>query len=289
MCGTLLTDLNPNRSDTAQAAYNLVRCLGAGAFIAALEPLVMAPHHSRAQMADHRLSKGIIVQDEVDPQSSGRACGYSKWMSEAIFAHVHNHTDMNASRPTKDALTSHDMQSEPQPEARPTASTLTATAMAYLKVFKTLDPDTIAPIQADNYKHTFAPASLHPPGPFTRETFAHHLTQTRELLRSFPVRVKQLWPNPSLNQVIVWSDSETEFHEHVKDSNGDGDGDEWKYRGEYMWLLAMDKNGEKVEHVLEFLDSKGTDQLRALMVRARKRKEEVEGHGHGRMEGGWDM
>ncbi|KAH9893766.1 major facilitator superfamily domain-containing protein [Xylariomycetidae sp. FL2044] len=42
MCGTLLTDLNPKRSATAQAAYNLVRCLGAGAGIAALEPLVDA-------------------------------------------------------------------------------------------------------------------------------------------------------------------------------------------------------------------------------------------------------
>ncbi|KAI1821718.1 major facilitator superfamily domain-containing protein [Xylaria intraflava] len=40
MCGTLLTDLNANRSATAQAAYNLIRCLGAGAGIAALEPLV---------------------------------------------------------------------------------------------------------------------------------------------------------------------------------------------------------------------------------------------------------
>lgn len=40
MCGTLLTDLNSSRSATAQAAYNLVRCLGAGAAVAALEPLV---------------------------------------------------------------------------------------------------------------------------------------------------------------------------------------------------------------------------------------------------------
>lgn len=42
MCGTLLTDLNPHRSATAQAAYNLVRCIGAGVGIAALNPLVNA-------------------------------------------------------------------------------------------------------------------------------------------------------------------------------------------------------------------------------------------------------
>lgn len=42
MCGTLLTDLNIHQSATAQAASNLVRCLSAGAAIAALQPLVDA-------------------------------------------------------------------------------------------------------------------------------------------------------------------------------------------------------------------------------------------------------
>lgn len=42
MCGTLLTDLNTNKSATAQAANNLVRCLSAGGLIAALQPLITA-------------------------------------------------------------------------------------------------------------------------------------------------------------------------------------------------------------------------------------------------------
>ena len=42
MCGTLLTDFNATKSATAQASYNLVRCLGAGAGIAALQPVVEA-------------------------------------------------------------------------------------------------------------------------------------------------------------------------------------------------------------------------------------------------------
>lgn len=42
LCGTLLTDLNPNASATVQASYNLVRCLGAGAAIAAQQPLADA-------------------------------------------------------------------------------------------------------------------------------------------------------------------------------------------------------------------------------------------------------
>lgn len=42
LCGTLLTDLNPHASATVQASYNLVRCLGAGAGIAAQQPLTDA-------------------------------------------------------------------------------------------------------------------------------------------------------------------------------------------------------------------------------------------------------
>ena len=42
LCGTLLTDLNPNASATVQASYNLIRCIGAGAVIAAQQPLADA-------------------------------------------------------------------------------------------------------------------------------------------------------------------------------------------------------------------------------------------------------
>ncbi|KAK7427040.1 hypothetical protein QQZ08_006467 [Neonectria magnoliae] len=40
--GTLLTDYNAHRSATAQAAFNLVRCLGAGAGTASFNPLTRA-------------------------------------------------------------------------------------------------------------------------------------------------------------------------------------------------------------------------------------------------------
>ena len=39
-CGTLITDLNPDRSSTVQASYNLVRCLMNAAGIAALQPII---------------------------------------------------------------------------------------------------------------------------------------------------------------------------------------------------------------------------------------------------------
>ncbi|RYP78336.1 hypothetical protein DL769_003214 [Monosporascus sp. CRB-8-3] len=163
-------------------------------------------------------------------------------------------------------------------EAR--ASTLVATATTYLQVFATLDPNSISHVISEKkYKHTFAPASVTLPGPFDWAGFAAHLAHLRGLLRGFPVRAKQTWPNSLLNQVVVWGDSRAEFHEEVKDYDGEGkEGeDEWDYRGEYMWVLTMDARGEKVERVLEFVDSKATDRMSALLARASRRKEEVEG------------
>ncbi|KAJ7819340.1 hypothetical protein B0H14DRAFT_2836506, partial [Mycena olivaceomarginata] len=138
---------------------------------------------------------------------------------------------------------------------------LLSTAATYLQVFSTLDPDVIAPIQSETtYRHEFAPASANPPAPRSREEFAAHIRHLGGILRSFPVRAKQTWPNPVLKQVVIWADSETEFHPHVRDND---DEDEWKYRGEY-----------KIEHVLEFVDSKGTERLRRLMARAWKKEYE---------------
>ncbi|KAL8832479.1 MAG: hypothetical protein Q9191_000249 [Dirinaria sp. TL-2023a] len=42
VCGTLLTDLNPNQSATIQAGYNLIRCTLSASGIAALQPLINA-------------------------------------------------------------------------------------------------------------------------------------------------------------------------------------------------------------------------------------------------------
>ncbi|KAF4472031.1 hypothetical protein FALBO_1045 [Fusarium albosuccineum] len=159
-----------------------------------------------------------------------------------------------------------------QPEDTPPASTLVATAEAYMQVFTTLDPETISEILSQDYKHDLAPSSTNFPAPFDREGFMAHIKNLSTLLRSFPVRSKQTWPNPSLRQVLIWADSETIFHDHLRDS----DGEEWTSRGEYMWLLTMDKTGHKVEQVLEFLDSKSVDEIRGPMTRALARKKSLD-------------
>lgn len=163
--------------------------------------------------------------------------------------------------------------------SQPTVETLLATANAYIQIFTTLDPADLLAIAAENYSHTMAPASLgfSKDGPMDRAHFAAHLGGLRGLLRSFPVRAKETWPNPSLRQVVVWADSRTEFHEHVKDvqqQNGKGE-DEWDFRGEYVFVLFMDQSGRQVERVVEFLDSKASEDIKGLISRALRRKGEV--------------
>ena len=152
----------------------------------------------------------------------------------------------------------------------PSAATLVATAKAFLDVFSSLDGDSISDIQTEGYRHEFAPQSLDVPGPFNAEQFTAHLKNTQLVMSSFPVYVKQIWPNPYLHQVVAWTTSEAIFHENVKDGSDDG---EWQYHGEYIWILTMNETGTKVDHVLEFLDSKGTEKLLDLVKRARKMRE----------------
>lgn len=41
---------------------------------------------------------------------------------------------------------------------------------------------------------------------------------------------------------------------------------EWVYKGEYIFLLAMDETGKKIIRIIEFLDSKATvNKLRPLI------------------------
>jgi ketosteroid isomerase-like protein len=75
------------------------------------------------------------------------------------------------------------------------------------------------------------------------------------------------------NQVAVWATSQTKFHEEVKDAEVPED--EWQYKGEYMFLLNVDDSEEKIERVVEFVDSKGTEGLCGLMQRARLNKAEL--------------
>lgn len=71
----------------------------------------------------------------------------------------------------------------------------------------------------------------------------------------------------------MWATSVANFRDEVKD---DGISDEeWGYRGEYIFVLSLDESRERVQDVLEFVDSLGTERLRGLMRRARGNLERI--------------
>jgi hypothetical protein len=88
-------------------------------------------------------------------------------------------------------------------------------------------------------------------------------------MSSFTVTIKQMWPNPSLRQVLVWAGSETNFHRHLRDSDDD---EEWTKRGEYMFLMTTDESGERIMDVLEFVDSNATEEIVVMVARALEKK-----------------
>jgi hypothetical protein len=153
------------------------------------------------------------------------------------------------------------------------------TAKKYIAGFATLDIQTFSSLYAENYIHQFAPASLNLPESLDKQGMNSHLKDIRNILAGFPVTAKEYVENESSNQVTVWATSQTIFRDDVKD---DGISQkEWVYEGEYIFMLWMDETGEKITRVVEFLDSKATDdKLRPLMKRARenrkKRTAEIE-------------
>ncbi|KAL1872052.1 hypothetical protein Daus18300_004421 [Diaporthe australafricana] len=151
------------------------------------------------------------------------------------------------------------------------------TAKKYIDYFKTLDRDTLASVLAQNYKHEFAPASLAPPGPFTRDQFLEHNAALRKIMTGFPAHAKEYVESEASNQVTVWATARARFRDEVVEDGVAGDDEEdrkkkWDYEGEYVFMMWMDETGEKVVRTVEFLDSKATEyELRPLLKTANEK------------------
>ena len=152
-------------------------------------------------------------------------------------------------------------------EHTPTTLTLLATATAYLDVYTTLDTEAYAALLSDDFMLEMAPASASLPT-LDRDACISRISAIKEVMSTFPVTIMKSWPNPSSRQVLVWAKSEAHFQEHLRD----GDCEQWKLKGEYMFLMTMDGSGMKVEHILEFVDSKATADITKMVFRALEKK-----------------
>jgi len=101
----------------------------------------------------------------------------------------------------------------------------------------------------------------------TNDQWAAHGLSLKEVLVAFPVTPKEVFGHEASNQVTIWATSSAVFRDDVKD---DEDSVDWSYFGEYIFVFSFNQAGDKVERVLEFLDSKKVEEVRALMQRARR-------------------
>jgi hypothetical protein len=142
--------------------------------------------------------------------------------------------------------------------------------LKFLGAYEILDLETFASVRSPSCLQTLAPASISPSPPADNATFLANKAALKEIVIGFPVTTKEVMENQQRNKVIVWATGRALWRDEVKD---DGIAkEEWEWVGEYMLNFDMDEIGEKIEHLLEFVDSKETVKLPGLMRRARANK-----------------
>ena len=140
------------------------------------------------------------------------------------------------------------------------------TARKFINCFSTLDGEQMTRLKTPLCQHHFAPESLGVASPRGVEEFSSHLSSLRDVIQGFPVHIKELWE--SEKSVTIWATSETNFHEAAMDHSLSSE--DWIFKGEYIFILELSDDGSQVSRVVEFLDSKKTEELRVLFKRARK-------------------
>jgi hypothetical protein len=145
-------------------------------------------------------------------------------------------------------------------------STRYNTALKFISAFKAMDLPTIMSIRAPNCMHQMAPASLGSRPPLNNEAYETSIARFSDIVTEWPAEAKEIMEDEKQNRVVVWATSKAVWKKELMD----GDSKDWDWQGEYMFILCMDESGERLVRVVEFLDSKRTEELRALVARAAK-------------------
>jgi hypothetical protein len=150
-------------------------------------------------------------------------------------------------------------------------STPVATALAFVHTFDTfgtLDTSKLLSFRCHQCIHISSRLHhFHYPLPLDNAAYAEFISNMVPFIERWPVTAKEIIGDEKLNRVTIWAESEAKFKDEVKD---DGiDEGEWVWKGEYVFIFSMDKSGEKIERIVEFLDSKTTEKGMLLVERAK--------------------
>ena len=96
-------------------------------------------------------------------------------------------------------------------------------------------------------------------------SFTDHIKRLRQVIARFPVAPKEVIEDEKQRKVMVHAVGRPEFYDHVKDETWD---EEHPWENEYVFIITMNETGDRIEDVVEFLDSKATEIGRALVARA---------------------
>ncbi|KIW02387.1 uncharacterized protein PV09_06207 [Verruconis gallopava] len=131
------------------------------------------------------------------------------------------------------------------------------TARRYIEAFHALDGAEFTKLKTPECEHVFAPKSLNMTVSKNNARFEAHMEHLRTILKAFPVYVKKLWEDKT--HVTIWATSETVFQEEAKDEGAPQSS--CSFGGEYMFVLEMNEDGDKIKRVVEFLDSNATEDI----------------------------
>lgn len=148
--------------------------------------------------------------------------------------------------------------------------TLNALATSFLAAFTHLDAAAHIALRSPACKHVFLPSSYGIPT-LTNGQYGPYLSSLQDAIATWPVTAREIHTNPiggmnGTGHIVIWATGKPEFVAAMR-SDGDGETD-WEYVGEYIILLDVDREG-RIERVVEFVDSKGSDRLKGLIERAR--------------------
>ncbi|CZR67671.1 uncharacterized protein PAC_17570 [Phialocephala subalpina] len=146
-------------------------------------------------------------------------------------------------------------------------STRYSTAMKFFKAADDVDLLGLMAIRSPTCLHYFAPtASSGPRPPLDNTTYEAHMNQFGAVAQAFPMTIKEIMEDQTQNRVMIWATGGATWKDEAMDSGLSAE--EWKFEGEWMFIFSMDESGEKIDRVVEFVDTKATDKLRTLMARA---------------------
>ncbi|KAK2595856.1 hypothetical protein N8I77_013648 [Diaporthe amygdali] len=133
------------------------------------------------------------------------------------------------------------------------------TATKFVDHYATHDNEVLHTLLTDDLSYEFAPSrSLDNLKALDKAGYLEFKDGMKLAMTGYPLDVNKYIEGESANMVVVWATGGPQWREELKDYEVFSE-EQWAYVGEFVFMLTMDETGEKITKIVEFVDSKGTD------------------------------